>query len=214
MNDRLLRRHVLDELEFEPSIEAAGIGVSAKDGVVTLSGRVSTYAQKLVAERAAWRVRGVQAVAQEIEVSYGSEIPDENIAHRAVETLHWDATLPPGSIRVTVHKGWLTLEGQVQWRYQRDNAEADLHKLAGVVGITNNLTLSPKPQASPLEQCIEDALKRHAHVEPGQIRVRVDEAGAVILDGIVHNWMERVAVEHAAWSAPGVNAVVDHIRIV
>ncbi|MDR0181973.1 BON domain-containing protein [Lysobacter arvi] len=213
MDDKQLRRHVLDELEFDPAVLAADIGVSAHDGVVTLTGCVPTYPQKLAAERAAWRVRGVKAVAQEIEVHYGIERPqDEQLAHRVLDSLAWNVDVPPGAVRVTVHKGWITLEGQVQWQHQRDSAEAPLRHLHGVTGITNNLVLGVRADADRVKERIEEALMRRTRDATQRIRVYVDGA-AVVLDGEVDNWDERRAAEHAAWCVPNVRCVDDRLRI-
>lgn len=213
MTDKKLQKLVMEELEFEPSIDSADVGVLAEDGVVTLTGHVPSYVQKLAAERAAWRVRGVRAVVQNIVVRYAGEpTSDEEIAKRAVELLKWDSTTPEG-IRVTVNKGWLTLEGQVDWQFQRNAAESVLRKLRGVVGITDNITLKPAARAETVRQRIENALKRSAEVEARQIRITVNDGGAITLEGKVHDWSERVAVERAAWSSPGVNSVNDRLTI-
>jgi osmotically-inducible protein OsmY len=214
MSSELLRQRILDELDFDPSIEASALGVAVTDGVVTLTGHVSSYAEKLAAEHAAWRVKGVRAVVQDIEVRFGRKVPgDESIALQAVERLAWDATLPADSIRVTVHGGWITLEGKVNWQFQRESAESALKNLHGIVGITNNITLLPRPQAPMVKQRIEEALRRRAREEANGIRVRSDSAGGVVLEGTVDSWFERAAAEHAAWSVAGVTSVTDHIRI-
>lgn len=213
MNDKQLRQSVMDELEFEPSIDASDIGVLAENGVVTLNGHVPLYAQKLAAERAAWRVRGVSAVVQDIEVRYNGMAPnDEQIAKRAADLLRWDGTIPE-QVHVTVSNGWVTLSGEVDWQFQRRNAELDLRSMTGVLGISNNITLKPVAQASAIKDRIEDALKRSAELEAKQIRVDISDGGAVTLSGFVDNWSERKAVERAAWSAPGVKAVRDQLSI-
>ena len=213
MNDKQLRQSVMDELEFEPSIDASDIGVLAENGVITLNGHVPLYAQKLAAERAAWRVRGVKAVVQDIEVRYNGMAPnDEQIAKRAADLLRWDGTIPD-QVHVTVSHGWVTLSGEVDWQFQRRNAELDLRSMTGVLGISNDITLKPVPQAAAVKGRIEDALKRNAELEAKQIRVDISEGGAVTLTGFVDNWSERKAVERAAWSAPGVKAVRDQLSI-
>lgn len=173
MDDKRLRRQVLDELEFDPSVHAANIGVCASNGVITLSGSVPTYPQKLAAERAAWRVRGVKAVAQEIEVRYGTERPkDEQLAHRVLECLAWNPDVPAEAIRVTVHNGWITLEGAVQWQHQRESVEVPLRLLHGVVGITTNLTLLPRAKTANVKEHIEAAhpraCRRYRRRRPGR----------------------------------------------
>jgi osmotically-inducible protein OsmY len=215
MNDRQLRQNVLDELEFEPSIDAANIGVAVEKGIVTLTGHVPNYFQKTTAERATWRVKGVKAIAQEIEVRFPQEkrSADDQIAERALNLLAWDASVPKDAIRVKVQNGWVTLEGSVNWNYQRSAAEADIRKLSGVIAVTNNIAIKPTAQAPDVRKRIEDALKRYAEVEAQQIMIDVRDNGTIRLDGKVHNWDELQAVKRAAWSAPGVRMVDDHIRI-
>lgn len=213
MNDKQLRQAVIDQLNFEPGVDAADVGVTADAGVITLAGHVPNYAQKIAAERATWRVKGVRAIVQNIEVRYTS-IPssDDEIAKRALSSLQWDATLP-GDLRVTVNNGWITLEGQVQWQYQRENAGKDVRNLLGVVGVTNSITLKPVARVSAVKERIEEALKRNAEVEAKQINVDIEGGDTVTLDGKVDTWSERMAVQHAAWSAPGVKSVIDHLTI-
>lgn len=215
MNDKLLRQNVIDELDFEPSIDAANIGVSVEKGVVTLTGHVPTYSQKTMAERATWRVKGVKAIAQEIEVRYSQDkkSADDQIAERVVSMLAWDASVPKDAVRVKVQNGWVTLEGEVNWNYQRTAAEADVRKLSGVIAVSNNITIKPAAQAPDVRRRIEDALKRYAELEAAQISVDVRDNGTIRLDGKVHNWDELQTVKRAAWSAPGVRVVDDHIRI-
>ena len=214
MKDRELRQHVLDELDFEPSIDSADIGALAEDGVVTLTGHVPAYSHKVAAERACWRVKGVRAIVQNIVVRPKDDPhSDEEIAKRAIGLLRWDSTVPKDAVRITVDKGWLTLDGEVAFQFQRTNAERDLANLGGLTGITNNLTVRPKtPATEEVKRCIEDALKRNAQAEAHRIEVRV-QGGEVTLEGFVDSWAERFAIEHAAWSAPGVYAVDDRIAI-
>jgi len=217
LNDKQLRQHVIDELDFEPSIDSADIGVTVENGVVTLIGHVTSYAQKLSAERATWRVKGVKAIAQEIQVRIPSDKKnnDDEIAQRAISMLAWNSSVPREAVKVKVQDGWVTLTGQVNWNYQRVAAEAAVRKLTGVVGVINNVSLAPTTVAQPtdVKQRIVDALKRHAEVEAAQIKVSVHDSGVVSLEGDVDNWDERDAVERAAWSVPGVRAVEDHLRI-
>jgi osmotically-inducible protein OsmY len=214
MTDIQLRQDILDELEFEPSIDAANIGVAVDDGVVTLTGHVSSYAQKLSAEAAVRRVRGVRAIAQEIEVRYASDpkTSDDQIAKRALDILRWDTTVPDEKITLTVHKGGVTLTGEVPWQYQRQAAEGAVRRLSGVTAVANNISIRPAVQAADVKRKIEDALKRYAEVEARAIRVNVLN-DKVTLDGKVDNWDEREAVENAVWSAPGVRFVEDHLVI-
>jgi osmotically-inducible protein OsmY len=213
MNDKELRQLVVDELEYEPSIDAADIGVAAENGVVTLSGHVADYVQKMAAERAAWRVKGVKGIAQEIEVRFPGDKKwnDDEIAQRAVNILAWNTLVPKDSVRVRVSDGWITLSGSVNWNYQRLAAENEVRKLSGVKGVTNSITLASVVQAGDLKRRIQDALKRHAEVEADAVRVDVRGDGTVRIEGRVDNWSEMQAVEHAVWSAPGVQRVDDHL---
>lgn len=214
MNDIELRQLVIDELEFEPSIESAGIGVSAENGVVTLSGHVPSYSQKIAAERAAWRVKGVKAIAQEIEVRLpgSARTNDDEIAARALNMLAWNTSVPDGAVKVRVASGWVTLSGQVDWNFQRMAAESAVRKLTGVVGVVNDITLKSTVKVGDVKQKIVDALKRHAELEARDIRVEVHD-GTVRLEGAVDTWDERQAVERAVWSAPGVRGIEDWLRI-
>jgi osmotically-inducible protein OsmY len=215
MNDKQLRQDVIDELDFEPSVDAADIGVTAENGVVTLSGHVPSYSQKLAAERAAWRVKGVKAIAEKIEVRFptAQKINDDEIAQRALNMLAWSTTIPGDAIKVKVQQGWVTLTGQVNWQFQRLAAESGIRKLSGVVGITNDIKLAETVQPTDVKKRILDALKRHAEVEANRIHVDIRPSGTVKIDGEVDNWDERQAVERAVWSTPGVRAVEDHIVI-
>jgi osmotically-inducible protein OsmY len=215
MNDRELRQNVIDELDFEPSIDSADIGVAAEHGVVTLTGHVPNYAQKMAAERAAWRVKGVKAIAQEIQVRFpmDKQHNDDEIAQRALSVLAWNVVVPRDAIHVKVQNGWVTLSGQVDWNYQREAAVADIRKLSGVSGVINEMTLKPSVQSGDVKQRITDALKRHAEIEASHIQISVRDGGTVDIEGGVDNWDERQAVVRAAWSVPGVRAVSEHLRI-
>ena len=214
MSDIQLRQNVLDELEFEPSINAAHIGVTVEDGVVTLTGHLSSYAEKIAAEKAVRRVKGVRAIAEEIEVRYPGQkqTSDDEIAKRALNIFQWDTFLPHENIRLTVHKGLVTLTGEVQWYFQKSGAEKAIRKLSGVIGVVNDITVKPAAKVANVKSKIEDALKRHAEVEAERIQITVlnDE---VTLNGKVASWDERQAVITAAWSAPGVRLVEDHLTI-
>lgn len=215
MNDKELRQDVIDELEFEPSIDSANIGVAAENGVVTLSGHVTSYLQKVGAERAVWRVKGVKAIAQELEVRlpWDKKVNDDEIAKRALDILAWSTLVPSDSIKVLVRDGWVTLSGRVNWNYQRDAAAREVRKLTGVLGLVNNITLEPAAQKIDIRQRVMDALKRHAEIEAARINVDVDPVGSVKLSGLVDDWEERRAIERAVWSAPGVHSIEDNIRI-
>jgi hyperosmotically inducible protein len=213
MSELQLRQDVVDELEFEPSVGAAHIGVAVDKGVVTLTGHVASYAEKQVAIAAVRRVKGVRAIAEEIEVRYPSDkkTSDDEIAKRAIDILSWDTTVPSGSIQVMVRDGWVTLTGSVDWNYQKKQAEEDVRKLSGVRGVINTIEIKPTVQADDVKRKIEEALKRHAEIEANAIRVTVHEHNKVLLEGKVGSWDERHAVENAAWSAPGVKSVEDRM---
>jgi osmotically-inducible protein OsmY len=215
MSNLTLRTDVLDELEYEPSIDAANIGVAVDKGVVTLSGHVASYAEQEAALTAARRVTGVQAIADKIEVRYPSnkKTADDEIAKRAVDILRWDSLIPGSAIQVMVRNGWVTLSGMVNSWYQKKNAEYDIHKLSGVIGVTNKIEIMPVAPTSNLKQKIEDALKRHALIEAKGIEVIVWDGNKVVLEGKVRSWDERKAAEIAAWSAPGVRSVEDKLKI-
>lgn len=214
MDDLYLRQEVLDELEFDPSLDAAKIAVAVSNGIVTLAGTTHSYAEKVAAEHAALRVKGVRGVAQEIKVVYPEDkkTGDDEIARRAVNILDWDTSIPAGKVKVKVQNGWLTLTGDVLWQYQKAAAEIAVRKLSGITGISNQIMVQPIVNAADIKTRIEDALKRNATIEADAIRVRVS-GGAVTLEGKVHAWSERGIVEHAAWSAPGVVSVADNLMI-
>lgn len=215
VSEAQLRQDVIDELEFEPSVNAAHVGVTAEKGIITLSGHVGSYVEKQAAVAAARRINGVKAVADDIEVRYPSEkkTADDQIAKRAVDILSWDHVIPADAIKVTVRDGFVTLNGIVDWHYQKKSAEDDVHKLSGVRGIFNNIELRPLVQGYDVKKKIEDALKRHAEVEANGIHVTVSGSDKVVLEGKVDNWEEKIAVANAAWSAHGVRSVENKLTI-
>lgn len=214
--DSLLQQDVMDELDFEPSVNAAHIGVTAKNGVITLTGHVGSYAEKIAAEDAARRVSGVHAIAQEIEVRYPSDkkTSDDEIAARALSVLKWNAVVPYDAVQVRVQDGWVTLLGAVDWQFQRVAAESGIRRLSGVAGVLNEITLKPGVNSGDVKRKIEDALKRSAEIEAASIRVSALGNGKVALEGKVHDWQERDAVKRAAWSTAGVTSIEDHLKIV
>lgn len=214
MDDSALRQDIIDELEFEPSINAAHIGVAVERGVVTLTGHVSTYAQKAAAEEVVRRVKGVKGIAQEIEVRLigANETADDEIVKRALDSLRWSTLVPHDTVQVEVQGGWVTLNGKVDWYYQKAAAENAVSSLTGVKGFYNNIEVKAHASAADVKKRIEDALKRNAEVEAKAIRVNVSE-GKVTLEGKVNAWAERRAAERAAWSAPGVRSVEDLLTI-
>jgi osmotically-inducible protein OsmY len=213
--DLQLQRDVLDELKFEPSIREAEIGIAAKGGVVTLTGFVDSYAQKFSAERTAERVGGVKAVADEIKVKLpgAHQRSDTDIAHATVNALRWDVQVPDDRIKATIEDGWIALEGDVEWQYQKWAAEGAVRNLTGVKGVTNLITVKPKKASShEVGQKIKDSMRRHAERDADRITIEAKD-GRVTLRGSVSSFAERKDAEHAAWQAQGVTSVDDQIAV-
>jgi hyperosmotically inducible protein len=210
-----LRQDILDEFEFDPSFNSGHIVVEVDQNVVTLSGYVNSYAEKLAAIAATRRVKGVHFLSESVEVRCPfNKTADDQIAQRASDILEWNVLVPANAIEVVVENGWITLSGSVDWHYERTAAEDDVRKLAGVLGVTNDIVINnPMADTSSIRARIESALKRHAEVAAKCIRVTVQNGNQVVLEGSVDTWDERRAVQNAAWSTPGVAAVDDRLMI-
>ena len=209
-----IERDVELELEWEPDIDAKNIAVKVADGVVTLTGFVPSYSDKYEAERVAKRVRGVKAVANDLDVKLatGSERPDPDIARDAVDKLQRDLPYSSQNIKVTVRQDWITLEGDVDWDFQRRSAEAAVRNVKGAKGVTNLIRIKERVSTADVKRKIEEALKRSAEVDARRITV-ITEGGTVTLRGRVRSWAEREQAEKAAWRAPGVFEVKNAIQV-
>lgn len=212
--DHELKQDVESQLSWEPSVNEAHIGVSAKHGVVTLSGHVPSYAEKHGAEAAAKRVFGVRAVANELDVKlpFTSTHTDEDIAIACIDALKANTAVPDERIKVVVNDGWVAIEGTVEWQYQKEAAEQAIRNLSGITGITDAIKLKPTASAADIKRQIEAAFKRSAAVDAQRVTVETRD-GKVILQGKVRSWAEMDEAERVAWSAPGVSAVISEITV-
>ncbi len=213
--DKQLQRDVLDELQYEPSVDASKIGVIARNGIVSLAGTVASYAEQNAATHAAERIAGVKAVANETKVELPSmhQRDDMDIAQAVLNALKWHVWVPQDTIKVSVERGWVTLEGTVDSKFQRTSADDAVRYLTGVKGVINVISVKQPPiNSSEVKLKIEHALRRATEQEAAHIKVEVD-GNKVILRGDVRSWAERSDAERAAWAAPGVGQVEDNLTI-
>lgn len=212
--DATLKIDVLAELNYEPSVKVTDIGVLVKDGTVTLNGYATSYGEKWEAVRAVKRVAGVLAIADDIEVKLPSSLQhnDGDIATAAAHQIDIGTLIPTGIVQATVRDGWITLEGNVEWWYQKNAAGQVVQHLAGVKGVSNFIEIAPKLNAAELETNIQSAFKRSAVLDAKHIRVET-AGNKVILRGDVRNYQEREEAERVAWAAPGVLTVANHLEV-
>jgi osmotically-inducible protein OsmY len=212
--DRMLQRKVISELEWEPAVESADIGVAVVDGVVTLNGFVKSYAEKLAAEKAVRRIAGANAIAEELKVRYASDAKtaDHEIAKRILDMFAWNSLIPKDTIQVKVEHGWVSLTGEAKWQYQSREAARVASQIGGVTGVSNRIRIDNPVNLGDIRKRIEDAFERQADLDARGVIISVD-GNKVTLGGHVAAWHERQAAERAAWAAPGVTQVIDHIAV-
>jgi osmotically-inducible protein OsmY len=214
VDDSEIRRQVIAELDWDPSIDASAVGVAVKDGIVTLTGSIANYWQKKEVERVVKRVIGVKAVAEDLSIKLpgAAARSDADIAQSVLSGLRFNVAVPPNRIQVMVENGWVTLEGEVEWQYQKSAAENAVKYLMGVKGVTNSVSIKPRVSAADVKAKIESAFARRAQLDANQIRVESTD-NKVILRGSVHSWDEKEDAEQAAWAAPGVTRVENNVIV-
>ena len=212
--DEQLKKDVAAELEWDPSVNATRVGVAVRGGVVTLTGHLDAYAEKHAIERAVQRVEGVKGIAIEVDVNLdpSHRRSDSDIAAAAEAAFKWHALVPAERIQVLVEKGWVTLKGEVNWDYQRREAERAVRTLTGVIGVSNAIALKPGVAQANIASRIQEALVRHAKNEAQGIEIKVSGT-SVTLRGTVDSWSELSAASAAAWSAPGVTSVLNELKV-
>ena len=210
--DEEIQENVMAELKWDAKLQPNEIGVNVKEGIVTLTGWVDSFLKKWSAEDVALKVSGVKAVANDLEVKLASERTDADVAAAALRALEWDAFVPSDRVQVTVSKGWITLKGEVEWQYQKEDAERVVRRLAGVKGVSNLITVKPRVTPSDLKKKIEDSLVGNAEGDANRIAVDVQGSKA-ILRGTVRAWAEKEEAERVAWSAPGITSVENRIAV-
>jgi len=215
IDDNEIRRKVIAELDWDPSIDASAIGVAVKDGVVILNGTVANYWQKKEVERVVKQVSGVKAVAEELAIKLPGTAArsDADIAQSVLNGLRFNVAVPRERIQATVENGWVTLEGEVEWQYQKSAAEHAVRYIMGVRGVTNSIGIKPQVSAADVKAKIESAFARRAQLDANQIRVESSDS-KVVLRGSVHSWDERDRAEQAAWAAPGVTGVENNVLVI
>lgn len=212
--DSQIQKDVMDQLSWEPYLNAAQIGVAVKNGIVTLSGQVDTYSKKLIAENAAKKISGVKAIAEDIQIGVSPVYnkTDAEIAEAVLNALKWHTAVQEDKIKIKVEDGYVRLEGEVEWNFQRKNAASAIENLAGVRSVINLITVKPKVSSSDIEEKINEAFKRSATIDAGKITAEVI-GNKAILRGKVRSFAEKEDAENAAWFAPGITSVDSKIEI-